>query len=167
MATQECPCGHLGDTGRECTCNPYAIQRYLSRISGPILDRIDIHVEVPAIHFRELACDSGDGENSSNVRQRVNRAREIQKKRYNGMKNVHANAHIGPRAIRQFCGVDDDGKRIFQRAMEAFGFSARVYHRILKVSRTIADLAGEEGITARHIAEAVQYRTLDRKIWNF
>ena len=137
----------------------------MARVSGPILDRIDIHIEVPAVRYRELADQSGGGETSDAVAARVNAAREIQKLRYTGMRGVHANAHLKPRGITKFCALDEAGKRILQRAIDSFGFSARAYHRILKVSRTIADLEGAEHIEARHISEAVQYRTLDRTLW--
>lgn len=164
-AMNPCPCGYLTDPAHECTCSSIAIQRYMARVSGPILDRIDIHVEVPSVRYRDLADASDREEKSKDIRARVNRAREIQKQRYHKFKHVHANAHIGPRAIKHLCGLDADGERILQRSMEAFGFSARAYHRILKVARTIADLDSEEHILARHISEAVQYRTLDRNLW--
>ena len=165
MATQECPCGYLTDPAHECSCSPIAIKRYMAKVSGPILDRIDIHVEVPAVRYRELSDTSGNSERSRDVQVRVNRAREIQKRRYQKSRRIYANAHIGPRAIKQYCRLDEEGERILKRSMEAFGFSARAYHRILKVARTIADLDGEENILARHISEAVQYRTLDRNLW--
>ena len=164
-AMNPCPCGYLTDTVHKCTCSRQVVERYMSRVSGPIMDRIDIHIEVPAVKYRELADQSGGGENSDVVAARVNGAREIQKQRYEGMHGVHANAHLKPRGIQKFCALDDAGKRILQRAIDSFGFSARAYHRILKVSRTIADLEGVEHIEARHISEAVQYRTLDRTLW--
>jgi len=164
-AMNPCPCGYLTDPVRECTCTPAAIRRYLARVSGPILDRIDIHVEVPPVKFRELAGDTDDGEKSDEIRERVNGARMIQKERYRALRGVHANAHIGPRAIKRYCSIDADGERILQKAMEKFGFSARAFHRILKVARTIADLEGADGISSRHISEAIQYRTLDRNTW--
>ena len=117
-----------------------------------------------SVRYRELV-DSEDGERSCDIRRRVDSARDIQKQRYESVKKVHANAHIGPRAIKKYCRIDEDGKEILQRSIDSFGFSARAYHRILKVSRTIADLEGEEYILARHISEAVQYRTLDRNLW--
>ncbi len=165
VAMNPCPCGHLTDPGHACTCSPYQIQRYLARISGPILDRIDIHVDVPAVRYRDLVEDSGHSETSKDIRIRVNNAREIQKNRYSHMKGVHANAHLEPRGIRKFCRIDADGETIIRRAIDAFGFSARAYHRILKVARTIADLDGADEIQTRHLSEAVQYRTLDRNQW--
>jgi magnesium chelatase family protein len=160
-----CPCGYLTDSHHPCTCSPQSIQRYMSRVSGPILDRIDIHVDVPAVKYHDLVDVSVGGDHSRDIVKRVNRAREIQKNRFLGMNSVHANAHLKPRAIMKYCSLDEAGKKILQRAIDAFGFSARAYHRILKVSRTIADLDGEEFIAARHVSEAVQYRTLDRNLW--
>jgi len=165
MATQECPCGYLTDTHHQCTCSTTAIRRYMAKVSGPILDRIDIHVEVPSVKYRDIADNSDDCEKSRDVRARVNSAREIQKRRYSRLQGVHANAHIGPRVIKRYCSLDESGEKILHREIETFGFSARAYHRILKVARTIADLDGEEDILARHISEAVQYRTLDRNLW--
>lgn len=137
----------------------------MARVSGPILDRIDIHVEVPAVRWKDLADESAPGETSDEVAGRVNRAREIQKRRYHNAPGIHANAHLRPQGIRGFCALDEPGKKILQRAIDSFGFSARAYHRILKVARTIADLESAENIEARHISEAVQYRTLDRTLW--
>ncbi|MCD6307400.1 MAG: YifB family Mg chelatase-like AAA ATPase [Candidatus Latescibacteria bacterium] len=161
-AMNPCPCGYLTDPTHTCTCSPFAVQRYRSKISGPILDRIDLHVDVPPVCYRELADDSRQEERSRDIRARVNRAREIQKERFRRHRSIHANAHIAPRTIKRWCKLDEDGERILRRAMDAFGFSARAYHRILKVSRTIADLDGAADIAARHVSEAVQYRTLDR-----
>ncbi len=161
-AMNPCPCGYLTEPSHECSCSPYAVQRYMARISGPILDRIDIHVDVPSVRYRELAHDSADAETSGEIRSRVNAARSIQKRRYDGHRGLHCNAHLAPRTIRKYCALDQESEKILQRAIDAFGFSARAYHRILRVSRTIADLEGEQHIASRHIAEAVQYRTLDR-----
>ncbi len=161
-AMNPCPCGYLTDTSRRCTCSGQAVERYMARVSGPILDRIDIHVDVPSVGNRELLDSTAPSESSTEVAHRVNRAREIQKARYLGMEGIHANAHLKPRLIQTHCALDDQGKRILRRAIDAFGFSARAFHRILKVARTIADLDGAEHIDARHISEAVQYRTLDR-----
>ena len=162
VAMNPCPCGHLTDPSHACTCTPYQVQRYLGKISGPILDRIDIHVDVPAVRYRDLAGDSGSIESSDDVRSRVNSARGIQKTRYCHMRKIHANAHLEPKGIKRFCAIDDDGEKILRRAIDTFGFSARAYHRILKVARTIADLDSGGEIQTRHISEAVQYRTLDR-----
>ena len=164
-AMNPCPCGFLTDPSHECTCTPYTVQRYMAKLSGPILDRIDIHVEVPAVRYRDLADDSCGGERSEDIRRRVNSAREIQMNRYKDWKGIYCNAQMRPRFIKQYCSLDDKGENILKRAIDSFGFSARAYHRILKVSRTIADLDGEKNICARHISEAVQYRTLDRNIW--
>jgi len=137
----------------------------MAKISGPILDRIDIHVEVPSVGYSDLADNSDDTEKSKDVRKRVNRAREIQKNRYKNYRTVHANAHISPRNIKRYCRLDERGETILRRSIDTFGFSARAYHRILKVARTIADIDGEVDILAQHVSEAVQYRTLDRNLW--
>ena len=165
VAMNPCPCGYLTDPRHECTCSPSKIQRYMTKVSGPILDRIDIHVDVPSVRYRDLAEDSDNLEDSATIRSRINLAREIQKDRYKRFKIVHANAHLEPRAIKKYCRIDDDGETILRRSIDTFGFSARAYHRILKVARTIADLDGQEHIVARHVSEAVQYRTLDRNMW--
>ena len=136
----------------------------MAKISGPILDRIDIHVEVPAVHYRDLVDESRGGDKSEDINGRVNKACEIQKRRYRNCRGVYSNAHLKPRIIKQYCRIDSDGERILRRAIDSFGFSARAYHRILKVSRTIADLDGEDQILARHVSEAIQYRTLDRNL---
>ncbi len=164
-AMNPCPCGYLTDPTHECTCSPYAIQRYMARISGPIMDRIDIHVEVPAVKYRELADTAAGGEPSETVMKRVNTARDIQKRRYAAIHGIHANTHLEPRRIEEFCKLDADGDRILKRAIDSFGFSGRAYHRILKVARTIADLENEKNILSQHISEAIQYRTLDRNLW--
>ncbi|MFC1691979.1 YifB family Mg chelatase-like AAA ATPase [Candidatus Latescibacterota bacterium] len=164
-AMNPCPCGYLTDPAHECTCTPYAIQRYMAKVSGPIMDRIDLHIEVPSVKYRDLADTSDSGEKSDEVRKRVNRAREIQRLRFANFRQIHANAHIKPRLIKRFCSLDEEGKKILERSIESFGFSARAYHRILKVARTIADLEGDEYILSKHISEAVQYRTLDRNLW--
>jgi len=164
-AMNPCPCGFLTDHTHECTCSPTAVSRYLARVSGPILDRFDIHVEVPSVRYRDLADTSESEERSEDIRSRVNKARNIQKRRFHQFRRIHANAQMTPRAIKQFCLLGSDSETILRRSMETFGFSARAYHRILKVARTIADLDGEDDIAARHISEAIQYRTLDRKMW--
>ena len=164
-AMNPCPCGFLTDSSHPCTCTPTAIQRYFARISGPILDRIDIHVEVPPVRYRDLSAPAGSGEQSADILARVNQARSLQRERYRENKGVYSNARLGSRALRRFCMPDSDGERILRRAIDTFGFSARAYHRILKVSRTIADLEGAESILAKHVAEAIQYRTLDRNLW--
>ncbi len=160
-AMNPCPCGYLGDPLHPCSCTPLIIQRYRSRISGPLLDRIDIHIEVPAVKYRELA-DRSEGEGSQQISQRVEHSREIQRERFKGTK-VHSNAQMTPRQIKKFCETDQAGERMLEMVTDRLGLSARTYNRILKVSRTIADLAGSAGITENHISEAIQYRSLDRK----
>lgn len=164
-AMNPCPCGYLGDSAHRCTCGRTAIERYMARVSGPVLDRIDIHIEVPAVRWRELADETAGGESSAHVAARVNRAREIQRERYHRTHGIHANAHLTPKGIQRYCAPDEAGKKILQRAIDTFGFSARAYHRILKVARTIADLDGAGEVEARHVSEAVQYRSLDRSLW--
>lgn len=164
-AMNPCPCGYLTDPARACTCGQTAIRRYMSRISGPILDRIDIHIEVPAVHYRDLAGNGNGGEQSQTIRSRINAARKLQRARYGDSTGMHANAHLTTRALERHCALTEDSRRLMQRAVDSFGFSARAYHRILKVARTIADLEAAESIQSAHIAEAVQYRTLDRNLW--
>ena len=160
-AMNPCPCGYLSDPTRNCLCAPVTVLRYRSRVSGPLLDRIDLHVEVPAVPFRDLAAEGG-GESSEAIRKRVTDARKIQTERYAADK-VRCNAHLAPRQIKKFCAIEDDAKRLLETAMARLGFSARAYNRILKVARSIADLAGRDKILIADVAEAVQYRTLDRK----
>ena len=160
-AMNPCPCGYLGDPQHDCTCTPPMIQRYRSRLSGPLLDRIDLHVEVPRIRHKELA-DPRDGEASGTIRARVDRARELQLRRLSRF-GLHANAQMQARHIRRFCTVDEQGQKLLEMVTDRLGLSARTYTRILKVARTIADLAGEEQIRQAHLAEAIQYRSLDRK----
>jgi magnesium chelatase family protein len=161
MATQECPCGHFGSPLHSCSCTIPDVQRYRSRISGPLLDRIDIHVEVPAIPYRELAGRS-TGEASESVRRRVMAARRLQTERFRGRPGVHCNAHMTPRDIRKYGVVGREGDALLGRAITRLGLSARAYDRILKVSRTIADLEGADSIRPEHLSEAIQYRSLDR-----
>ncbi len=163
MATQLCPCGFFNDPTRECKCTPPQIQRYISKISGPLLDRIDIHIDVPAVKVRELS-EQEASEGSAEIRERVNRAREIQQRRFAG-EHVYSNAQMTPRLIRKHCQLDPAAQQLLERAITKWGLSARAYDRILKVSRTIADLEGVEQVVEKHISEAVQYRTLDRNFW--
>lgn len=156
-----CPCGNFG-TG-ECRCTPLQIQRYLNRISGPLLDRIDIHVEMGPVTYDQISS-KGSEEPSAMVRERVQRAREIQTARYRQY-GIHSNAQLDAQLTKQFCAPDEAGSQILKAAFSNLGLSARAYHRILKVARTIADLEQSESIQAGHIAEAVQYRNLDRKYW--
>ena len=161
-AMNPCPCGFLGDAKRECTCSPVQIQRYRAKISGPLLDRIDIHLEVPAVPYRELSGIS-EGESSERILERVMRAREIQEKRFSRTKIFH-NAGMTSRHIKKYCSVDSESSLLLERAMDRFGLSARAHARILKIARTIADLEGREELRAVHVGEAIQYRTLDRKL---
>ncbi|MFZ0619491.1 MAG: YifB family Mg chelatase-like AAA ATPase, partial [Candidatus Acidiferrales bacterium] len=163
-AMNPCPCGFFGDPTRECHCSPMQIQRYVSKISGPLLDRIDIHIEVPAVKYKELRGDAAI-ESSETVRARVLRARQIQQQRYSGEKNLYANSQMPPKLLRQHCAISPDGERLLETAIQRLGLSARAHDRILKVSRTIADLEGADAIQSKHLSEAIQYRTLDRTYW--
>lgn len=164
-AMNPCPCGFWNDPTRECRCSPLQIQRYVGRISGPLLDRIDIHIDVPAVKFRDLAGDvAPETEGSAEIRERVINARERQTKRFADEK-IFSNASMTPRLIRQYCRIDVESEQMLERAMTRLGLSARAYDRILKVSRTIADLEGSENIRSPHVAEAVGYRSLDRTYW--
>jgi magnesium chelatase family protein len=163
-AMNPCPCGFFGDSTRQCHCSPPQIQRYVSKISGPLIDRIDIHIEVPAVKYKELRT-KGDTEASAAVRERVCRARAIQTARYAGEKRVFSNAHMPPKAIRKFCAIGDEGEKMLENAISRLGLSARAHDRILKVARTIADLDASESLETRHLGEAIQYRTLDRTYW--
>jgi magnesium chelatase family protein len=159
-AMNPCPCGYATDPGKECSCTPLQIQRYLARISGPLLDRIDIHIDVPPVKQRELTAEAS-GEASAAIRERVRHARQLQQERFRRSK-IYCNAHMSTRQIRRVCQMDEEAKGLLERAMDRLGLSARAYDRILKVGRTIADLEGQEAILAAHIAEAIQYRSLDR-----
>jgi len=163
-AMNPCPCGYFGDPFHECTCNPAQIQNYVGKISGPLLDRIDIHIEVPSVKYSELSGPS-TGESSDKIRERVSRARRIQVERFAGVPNVFCNAHMQTKMIRKFCKLDDAGESLLKMAITKMGLSARAYDRILKLSRTIADLESSENIAPHHVSEAVQYRSLDRKYW--
>ncbi|MGB9771488.1 MAG: YifB family Mg chelatase-like AAA ATPase [Candidatus Kapaibacteriota bacterium] len=159
-----CPCGNYGNPYQECSCTPSQIQKYQSKISGPLLDRIDIHIEVQAVKYQELA-DKSSGERSSEIRKRVIRAREIQAERFKNHRHIFKNADMGSKEIRKYCPLDDKSQEILRIAMTKLGLSARAYDKILKVSRTIADLEGSETIEPHHISEAIQYRSLDRNFW--
>ncbi|MBL4862007.1 MAG: YifB family Mg chelatase-like AAA ATPase, partial [Crocinitomicaceae bacterium] len=177
-AMNPCPCGYYNHPERECTCGSTVVQRYLNKISGPLLDRIDLHVEVTPVNYEELANDIPK-EGSEEIRGRVVEARKLQIRRFENSKNessnlqkqsgpifsIHSNAEMGSKDIRKFCQIDSASAELLKKAMNNLGFSARAYDRILKVSRTIADLDGAEKIGSGHIAEAIQYRSLDRQNW--
>jgi magnesium chelatase family protein len=164
-AMNPCPCGYYTDPAKECTCQPGEIQKYLSRISGPLLDRIDLHIEVPAVRYRDLASRE-PGEASPGIRSRVARAREIQNARFRGRQGLYANAGMQVGEIRRFCRLDGTGEELLKTAITKIGLSARAYDRILKVGRTIADLASSDEIRPEHIGEAIQYRSLDRNMFD-
>jgi magnesium chelatase family protein len=175
-AMNPCPCGYFNDKSRNCMCTPPMIQRYVSKVSGPLLDRIDIHIEVPAVQYKELRGGSAS-EGSAQIRSRVLAARELQHTRFletpvrtkptsrSGSRAIFANAHMTTQQIRTFCELSTDAERLLERAMQQQGLSARAHDRILKVARTIADLDTAPAIAVKHIAEAIQYRTLDRSYW--
>ena len=162
-AMNPCPCGFFGDPKRRCTCSEQKIRRYLNRVSGPLLDRFDIHVEVPAVEFEELRAKESS-ECSADIKKRVNKAREIQQRRFEGSSTT-CNAKINASQFERFCVIDKDAEKELKNAFEKLGFTARAYDRVLKVARTIADLDGEEIIQSHHVLEAIQYRSLDRKYW--
>lgn len=159
-----CPCGFHNHPERECMCTPGMVQKYLNRISGPLLDRIDIHIEVVPVNYDKLS-DSGKIEHSAEVRERVVKARAIQAKRFENVKGVYSNAQMSSSMQRRYCQLDEAGGKLLKTAMEIRGLSARAYDRILKVARTIADLGDSENIKAEHISEAINYRNLDREGW--
>ncbi len=153
-----CPCGYFSDNERDCTCSHQTVTRYQKRISGPMLDRIDIHIEVPRVDFEKLS-DNRRGESSEDIRARVEAVREMQRQRFSGLENgVMTNADMRVAEVRQFCELDESGQQLVKAAMTQLQLSARAYHRILKLARTIADLAGDESIQSSHLAEALQYR---------
>jgi len=161
-AMNPCPCGYLGDPKHICKCTPAQIQAYQNRISGPLLDRIDLQVTVPAVPFRDLAAGS-DGDTSARLQEQVLAARAIQTRRFAGT-GVHCNAQMPPKLVKKYCPLPSEPRQLLERAMERLGLSARAYNRILKIARTIADLAGAEEISTPHLAEAIQYRSLDRRM---
>ena len=163
-AMNPCPCGNYGNPNHECTCTPMQIQKYMAKISGPLLDRIDIHIEVPAVKVAELS-QKKPGEPSDAIRARVIRARQRQAARFKERTGLFSNADMQSREIREFCMIDSDGEALLKMAMTKLGLSARAYDRILKVARTIADLGGSEEIRPEHLGEAIQYRSLDRNLW--
>jgi|UniRef100_A0A7V3UZF5 magnesium chelatase family protein len=166
-AMNPCPCGFFGDPKHTCTCTPQKIRRYRSRISGPLLDRIDIQIEVPALPYAQVATRQ-PAETSNTIRERVIRARKTQLARFaqlNLRRPLYANAQLTPALIRRYCSITPQGEEVMRTAIDHYGLSTRAYHRVLKVARTIADLEGVEQIQPRHLTEAVQYRTLDRNLW--
>ena len=163
-ATQGCPCGYFNHPEKQCTCPPGAVQKYLNKISGPLLDRIDLHVEVTPVAFSELSS-SREFEKSETIRARVIKAREIQEERYKDNEGVYANAQMSSKTLKEVCVINTACQNLLKVAMQKLNLSARAYDRILKVSRTIADLSGSADIKAEHIAEAIQYRSLDREGW--
>ncbi|MEN8142515.1 MAG: ATP-binding protein, partial [Thermodesulfobacteriota bacterium] len=156
-AMNPCPCGYLGDPGHECICNSMQAQRYNSRLSAPLLDRIDIHVEVPAVPYKEIS-DSRKPESSVSIRERVSRVRKIQQQRFNGRKSVMVNSRMTPGDLEKHCALAPEADRLLEQAASRLSMSARSCHRALKISRTIADLDGKEHIETSHVAEAIQYQ---------
>src|SRR6202012_37898 len=159
-----CPCGYYNHPEKECICPPGTVQKYLSKISGPLLDRIDLHVEVTPVNFSELSSER-QAEKSEDIRHRVIKARDIQTERFGNKPDLHANAQMSPQMVRDICKINTAGQTLLKKAMEKLGLSARAYDRILKVSRTIADLAGSDDIKLEHLAEAIHFRSLDREGW--
>ncbi|MEP6574173.1 MAG: YifB family Mg chelatase-like AAA ATPase [Gemmatimonadota bacterium] len=160
-AMNPCPCGYAGDASHRCQCGPIAVERYLARVSGPLLDRIDIHLEVPAVAYRDLAGEGAE-ESSEAIRQRVDRARQLQRDRFREQPGVYANAHMSARDLRRYCRLTAPVEALLRTAITRLGLSARAYHRVLKIARTIADLAEESDLSTAHVSEAIQYRSLDR-----
>lgn len=163
-AMNPCPCGYYNHPEKNCVCPPGTVQKYLNKISGPLLDRIDIHIEVTPVSYNELAAER-TSEKSANVRERVIKAREIQQQRFVNNDGIHCNAQMGSKQLRTICKLNDEGNQLLKTAMEKLGLSARAYDRILKVARTIADLDASPNIQTNHLAEAIQYRSLDREGW--
>ena len=159
-----CPCGYYGSTEKQCTCSEEQIQKYIHRISGPLLDRIDIHIEVESVKYQKLESDT-NSESSCDIRKRVNTARNIQLARYKEY-NIFSNSELTPNLISKYCQLSKNSKKILESAFNRLGLSARAYSRILKVARTIADLDNSNNIETCHLAEAIQYRNLDRKYWS-
>ncbi len=164
-AMNPCPCGFFTDPNKECTCNTSMIQKYMSKISGPLLDRIDIQIEVASVKYSELSSKE-NGEKSIHVRERVIKARQVQSLRFTDIQFINNNADMGSKEVRKYCKLDNAGSELLKMAMTKLGLSARAFDRILKVSRTIADLENSENILPQHISEAIQYRSLDRELWN-
>ena len=163
-AMNPCPCGYYNHPTATCTCQTGTVSKYLNKISGPLLDRIDIQIEVVPVPFKDLSA-MRDGEPSNIIRERVLRARKIQEQRFKDFEYIHCNAQMTTKMQKQYCKIDESGMNLLKRAMELLGLSARAYDRILKVSRTIADLEGSEKIENNHLSEAIGYRSLDRETW--
>jgi magnesium chelatase family protein len=159
-----CPCGYYNHPDKSCVCAPGIVQKYLNKISGPLLDRIDIHIEVTPVPFKELSDDTSQ-ESSLDIRSRVIRARILQEKRYGQNEGIYCNAQMSTKQLRAFCTIDETGQQLLKSAMDRLGLSARAYDRILKVARTISDLVESERILTEHLAEAIQFRSLDREGW--
>jgi magnesium chelatase family protein len=159
-----CPCGFYNHPEKECTCPAGSVQKYLNKISGPLLDRIDLHVEVTPVDFSELSS-SRKGETSAHIRERVIRARDLQTERFNGQHGIYCNAQMSSKLLKEVCVINQAGQSLLKSAMEKLNLSARAFDRILKVSRTIADLSGSADIKPEHLAEAITYRSLDREGW--
>ncbi|HQI45545.1 MAG TPA: ATP-binding protein, partial [Bacteroidales bacterium] len=159
-----CPCGYYNHPEKDCVCAPGIVQKYLNKVSGPLLDRIDIHIEVTPVPFKELSSIR-ESEKSEVIRERVVVARQIQEKRYQDIEGIYCNAQITSKLLRTFCKIDDVGQNLLKTAMDRLNLSARAYDRILKVSRTIADLDNSKDINNEHLAEAIHYRSLDRENW--
>ncbi len=163
-AMNPCPCGYYNHPDRPCLCSPGTVQKYMNRISGPLLDRIDIQLEITPVPFEKIS-EKRPSESSSSIRERVIRARAIQEERFKKYEGIHCNAQMNTRLLHRYASPDDIGLTLLKNAMNRLNLSARAYDRILKVSRTIADLEGSEKIEARHLAEAINYRSLDRESW--
>ncbi len=159
-----CPCGYYNHPDKECVCGPGVVQKYLNKISGPLLDRIDLHVEVTPVSFDQISS-TRKSESSDAIRERVIKARERQTERFKDRPDIYSNAMMPPEMVKEICEIGDAGRALLRTAMDRLGLSARAYDRILKVSRTIADLAGSDDIKIEHLAEAIQYRSLDRENW--
>lgn len=163
MATQECPCGYYTDNRRECHCTPHQIQRYMSKVSGPLLDRMDIQIEVPAVRYSELVTER-EMQSSVDIREKVTVARTMQKGRFEGQP-IKANAHMSSKQVKKYCVMEKSAETLLHQALTELGLSARGYTKILKVARTIADLDESEHVKVEHVSEAIQYRGLDRSLW--